>query len=445
MNPAPSFPVLIRLSITAAVLLMSTNLQAEWPQFRGPRGDGVAEVKDAPLRWSPTENIAWRTEVPGTGWSSPVLLGDKIWITTADVEEATKEQFEKKLADAPPFAQRTSALASRVVLKAVEVDLATGELGKVVELFEVTDPDPVHATNSYASPTPVTDGTHLYCHFGTYGTVCVDPASGKILWKNEEHRLRHNVGPGSSPILEGEHLILACDGVDLQYVAALDKETGKTVWRTERPEHRNEDGDRLKAYTTPLMVRSPERTQVVILGAQWLCGYDPNTGEELWRFDHGEGFSNVPTPVHKDGVVFISTGFTRPELVAVRIDGDGDVTETHELWRMNRQVPTKPSPVLVDNRLYMVSDRGVATCVDIKTGETVWVERLGGNHSTSPTLAEGRIYFSDEDGKTTVLQPGDQYKVLAENDLKEQIMATPIFLDGLIILRTDKAVYRIGT
>lgn len=433
------------LSVSAIVSLPNAQVRAEWPQFRGPNGDGVADAKDVPITWSTSEKITWRTEIPGTGWSSPILVGDKIWLTTAEVKEATKEEFENKLADAPPFAQRTSALASRVVLKAVEVDLATGELGKVVVLFEVFNPDPVHATNSYASPTPVTDGARLYCHFGTYGTACVDPASGKVLWKNEEHRLQHNVGPGSSPILEGEHLILVCDGVDLQYIAALDKVTGKTVWRTERPEYRQEDGDRLKAYSTPLMVREGDRSQLVIVGAQWLCGYDPATGEELWRFDHGDGFSNVPVPVHKYGVVFISTGFTRPELVAVRIDGQGDVTETHELWRMDRQVPTKPSPVLVDDRLYMVSDRGVATCVDIKTGETVWVERLGGNHSTSPTLAEGRLYFSDEDGKTTVLQPGDQYKVLAENDLKEQIMATPIFLDGVIVLRTEKAVYRIGT
>ncbi|MEX0793847.1 MAG: PQQ-binding-like beta-propeller repeat protein, partial [Pirellulaceae bacterium] len=402
-SPRPAFRASLCLSLCAAGLMIHSALRAEWPQFRGPRGDGVAEVKDAPLRWSTTENIAWRTEVLGTGWSSPILVGDKIWMTTSEVEGK-----------------------GPVVLKAVEVDLASGELGKIVELFQIVEPVALHTTNSNASPTPVTDGSRLYCHFGTYGTCCVDTATAKVVWRNQEHQLDHDTGPGSSPVLVGEHLIFPCDGLDVQYVAALDKETGETVWRTDRPQHRN----RRKAHSTPLVTQVNGKTQVIIVGAQWVCGYDPATGEELWRFDFGDGYSNVPCPVYQDGVIYISTGFDKADLVAVRIDGTGDLTETGEVWRMNRQVPTTPSPVLAAGRLYMVSDRGVATCVDLKTGDSIWVERLGGNFSASPTLAEGRIYFFGEDGRTTVIEPGDQYKVLAENDLKEKIKASPIFLDG---------------
>lgn len=416
-SPRLTFRASLCLSIFAG-LMMHSALQAEWPQFRGPRGDGVVEAKNVPLRWSTQENVVWRSDVPGIGWSSPILVGDKIWMTTSEAE-----------AGGP------------VVLKAVEVDLASGELGKIVELFQIAEPVALHTTNSHASPTPVTDGSRLYCHFGTYGTCCVDTATGKVVWRNQEHKLDHDTGPGSSPVLVGEHLIFPCDGLDVQYVAALDKETGETLWRTDRPEHRN----RRKAHSTPLTIEVEGKPQVIIVGAQWVCGYDPATGEEIWRFDFGDGYSNVPRPVYQHGVVYISTGFDRADLVAVRIDGKGDLSATGEVWRMNRQVPTTPSPVLAWNRLYMVSDRGVATCVDLNTGESLWVERLGGNFSASPTLAERRIYFFGEDGRTTVIQPGDQFKVLAENDLKEKIKATPIFLDGTIIVRTEKGIVRIGT
>ena len=414
-----------------------------WPQFRGPRGDGISEAENIPLKWSMDENIAWKTPIPGKGWSSPVLVNEKIWLTTARSRFLSEEEKNARLKDATPFNRNNSNLASQVKLEAIEVDYATGEMLRQVDLFDVPDPGPVHLTNSYASPTPVVEGKFLYCYFGTYGTCCIDTQTAEVLWTNTENALEYNVGPGSSPLLVDDLLILTCDGVNEQYLTALDKRTGKSVWKTPRPPYRIEDGDQRKAYSTPILVEINDQRQVIVPGAQWVCAYDPATGEELWRVDHGRGFSNVPRPVYHDGIVYICTGFNRPELWAIRTDGQGDVSESHVVWRANRQVPTTPSPVLVDGKLYMVSDRGVATCLDKVTGETVWTSRMGGNYSASPTFVDGRIYFCNEAGVTTVLKPGDEYEVLAENDLGERIMASPMFLDKNIVIRTAEHLYRI--
>ncbi|TWT31558.1 outer membrane protein assembly factor BamB family protein [Blastopirellula retiformator] len=431
----------------AALIALACSSSAwavdSWPQFRGAAGDGISEATQVPLKWSEEENVAWKTPIEGKGWSSPVLGDGKLWLTTAITQKASQEAFDEKLKGKPRFAQATSELAATVLLKAIEVDYATGQIGKQVDLFYVEDPDPIHATNSYASPTPVLEGNRLYCHFGTYGTCCFDTTTGEVLWR-KQLPLQHNVGPGSSPVLHNGVLILTCDGADQQYVCGLDANSGETVWKTDRPPHRNEDGDQQKAYATPLVVTWGSRTMAIIPGAQWDCAYDPLTGKELWRVDHGDGFSNVPRPVFQDGVVYICTGFTRPELWAMSVDGEGDVTDTHVGWTMSKQAPTKPSPLLWQDLLYMVSDRGIATCVDVENGETVWTERLGGNFSASPAIAEGRIYFCNEDGETIVIEPGREFKVLAENEIAGQIMATPLLLEGAIILRTDTALYRIG-
>ncbi|UUO08648.1 PQQ-binding-like beta-propeller repeat protein [Blastopirellula sp. J2-11] len=435
-----------RLAAATWFALVSCSLAwagDSWPSFRGPSGDGVSEATNVPLKWSEEENIAWKTPIEGKGWSSPVLANGKLWLTTAITTKATPEAYEEKLRGKPKFQQNTSELAASVQLRAIEIDYATGKIGKQVDLFYIDDPDPIHSTNSYASPTPVLAGDRLYCHFGTYGTCCVDTIKGELVWKNQLP-LQHNVGPGSSPVLHDGVMILTCDGADQQYVCGLDANTGKQMWKTDRPPHRKEDGDMQKAYATPLIVTWEGRTMAIIPGAQWDCAYDPLSGEELWRVDHGDGFSNVPCPVFKDGVVYICTGFTRAELWAMSVNGHGDVTDSHVGWTMNKQVPTKPSPVVWKNLLFMVSDRGVATCVDTDNGETVWIERLGGNYSASPAIAEERIYFCNEDGKTIVVAPSREFKVLAENQIAGQIMASPLLLDGAIVLRTEGNLYRIG-
>ncbi|QDU74950.1 Serine/threonine-protein kinase AfsK [Bremerella volcania] len=414
-----------------------------WPQFRGPSGDGIAPAKNVPLKWSADENVVWKTAIPGKGWSSPVLVGDKIWLTTALVTLLSEEEKNERLKDAKPFQRDQSNLASTVDLKAVEVDYKTGKLLRTVDLFHVTDPLPVHLTNSYASPTPVAEGKFVYCYFGTYGACCIDTETAEVIWRNNENALEYNVGPGSSPVVVGGLVILTCDGVNEQYITAVDKKTGETAWKTQRPPFRTDDGDRKKAYATPLVVEVNGQTQVIIPGAQWVCAYNPKSGKELWRADHGSGFSNVPAPVFDNGTVYICSGFMRPQLFAIRTDGEGDVTDSHIEWTFSRQVPTTPSPVVVDGRIYMVSDRGVATCVDAATGQEVWTSRMGGNYAASPTYANGRIYFCSESGMTTVIKPGDEYDVIAENDLGERIMANPIFLDGNLVIRTAENLYRI--
>ncbi|MEW4453928.1 PQQ-binding-like beta-propeller repeat protein [Bremerella sp. JC817] len=438
---------MIRACALALLVAIGSQVSAAapdaWPQFRGPNGDGVSDAKNVPLHWSATENVAWKTPIPGKGWSSPVLVGDKIWLTTALVEFLSDEEKAERLKDAKPFMKNSSNIASEVKLQAIEVDYKTGEVVRTLELFEVERPLAVHLTNSYASPTPVVEGNLLYCYFGTYGTCCIDTQSAEVVWKNNENALEYYVGPGSSPVLVGDKLILTCDGVNEQYITALDKKTGETAWKTSRPPYRTEDGDQKKAYATPLVVETDGKTQVIIPGAQWVCSYDPETGKELWRCDHGSGFSNVPRPIYHDGIVYICSGFMRPQLVAIRTDGEGDVTQTHIDWTFSRQVPTTPSPVYVDGKIYMVSDRGVATCVDAITGRDVWTNRMGGNYSASPTVAEGRIYFCNEAGLTTVIKPGEEYDVLAENDLGERIMASPIFLDGNLVIRTSDHLFRI--
>lgn len=429
--------------ILAFAFLTSSAMAQDWPQFRGPTGDGISNAKNVPLHWSTSENVTWKTEIPGKGWSSPVIVGDKIWMTTALVEMASEEEKAERFKDAKPFVQKQSDLAAHVQLQALEVDYNTGKLLRTVDLFDVKHPLAVHLTNSYASPTPVFDGKFLYCYFGTYGACCVNTETAQVVWRNNENDLEYNVGPGSSPVLAGDLVILTCDGVNDQYITAVSKKTGETVWKTKRPPYRTDDGDRKKAYSTPLVVEINGKAQVIITGAQWVCAYEPETGKELWRADHGSGFSNVPRPIYQDGTVYICTGFMRPQLVAIRTDGSGDVTLSHMEWTFSRQVPTTPSPVLADGKIYMVSDRGVATCVDAASGQEVWTARMGGNYSASPTYADGRIYFCNEAGLTTVIKPGDEYDVIAENDLGEQIMASPIFLDGNIILRTAESLYRI--
>jgi outer membrane protein assembly factor BamB len=388
-----------------------------WPQFRGPDGQGHASASGLPTEWSEQKNIVWRTPIPGEGWSSPVIFGDQIWMTTAEGNE------EKSL-------------------RAVCVDRETGKLLRNVEVFSLAEPGTVNAKNTFASPTPVIEAGRLYVHFGTFGTACLSTETGKLLWTNRDLKLDHKEGPGSSPILYGDLLIFNCDGMDVQYVVALDKHSGRVVWKTDRSGPTAENPDLRKAYSTPLVITVDGQDQLISTGADRVIAYEPATGKEIWVVYY-KGYSNVPRPVFGDGRLIISTGFTKPQLWAIRPQGRGDLTETNVLWRFLKQVPANPSPLLVGDEVYMVSDRGVATCIDAKTGEACWTERLGGNYSASPMFADGRVFIFSEDGKTFVLEPGRKYHVLATNQLDGRIMASPAMLGRTIYLRTDKYLYRI--
>jgi outer membrane protein assembly factor BamB len=431
-------------NFTCLLLALSTTVahaESTWPEFRGPSGQGISTEKNLPLTWSESENIRWKTPVQGSGWSSPVVADGKIWLTTATVTEMSKEEQAAKVAGSQ-LADQMIAVQD-LTLWAVELDLESGSVLREIKLLAVNDPQPIHSLNSYASPTPILEDGRLYCHFGDYGTVCLDTKSGKTLWQ-KRLAIDHRVGPGSSPALWEDLLIVPCDGADVQFVVALNKDTGKEVWRTDRPPIRQTNGEFRKSYCTPLVIEVNGTEQVVIPGAQWCIAYEPRTGKEIWRIDHDNGFSLVPRPVFDGKLLFYCTGFMSDRLIAVKPEGTGDVTKTHIAWEKQKQVPMMSSPLVVDNRVYMVSDGGVATCFDASTGEELWKERLGGRYCASPLYADGRIYIGNTDGLTTVLAASDEFKVLAENQLDGQLMASPVPVDGTLLIRAGTHLYRVG-
>ena len=434
---------MLRCLLSALLVAQSLTLFAEstWPEFRGPGGQGISTEKNLPLTWSETENIRWKTPIQGTGWSSPVVADGKIWLTTATVVEATEEERAAKVAGAQLADQMTAART--VTLWANEIDLASGSVLLEIKLLDVEEPLPIHSLNSYASPTPILQDGRLYCHFGDYGTICLDLKTGKQLWQ-QRLTLDHRVGPGSSPALWKDLLIIPCDGADVQYIVALDKNTGQTVWRVDRPPIRETNGEFRKSYSTPLVIEVNGEEQVVIPGSQWCIAYEPRTGKEIWRVDHGRGFSLVPRPVFDGNLLYFCTGYMSDRLLAIRPDGKGDVTETHIAWEKSKQIPMMPSPLVTGNRLYTMSDGGIACCFDAGTGEEKWRARIDGRYSSSPICADGRIYIANHAGLTTVFPASDEFEKLAENRLDGQLMASPVPVDGSLLLRTGTHLYRVG-
>lgn len=438
-------PITLTAMIAAAVSLAGPGhclfAADSWPQFRGPAGDGHAPADaSVPLTFGSAETILWKQPIPGTGWSSPVIADGRIWMTTAQTTDATPDEIAEKIA--ADRRNKDKTIAGNVILSVVCVDAETGNLLTSRTLGVAEDPDPIHATNSFASPTPVVEGDRVFCHFGTYGTWCLDAANAETVWQ-QKISLEHGVGPGSSPVIHNGKLILVCDGMDQQFITALDTRTGKPLWQTPRPPMRATDGDRRKAYSTPLLIDVDGVPQAVIPGAQWICGYNPDSGEELWRIDHGSGFSTVPMPVYQSGLVIFATGFMRSELVGLDPTGRGDVTDTHVRWRMRRQAPTKPSPLAVGPHVYTISDNGIFCCTEIASGDVLYQERVPGKYSASPLFAAGHIFVGNHEGVVSVIQPGPNFKLVAENQLEGQIMASPAVLGDDFILRTADYLYRL--
>jgi outer membrane protein assembly factor BamB len=420
-----------------AALTLGADATGPWPQFRGPTGQGIADAAALPVHWSETEGVKWKTALPGRAWSSPVIANGHIWVTTAE-ERETGENAED------PKGGQPARTAAEVKLSAIRIDLASGEADPPIELFTVAKPPAIHGLNSFASPTPVIADGRVVCHFGTMGTACVDAESGAVLWRRK-FEINHIVGPGSSPVVHNGMAILTCDGGDKQFIVAVDLKSGDDVWTVDRPPMREENPDLKKAYCTPLIYTAGGREQMVIPGAQWFIAYDPSTGKEIWRIDHGAGYSNVPAPVCDGEKVYLDTGFNKGQLWAVRADGTGDVSETHVAWRQTQQMPTMPSPVMADGRIFVISDGGVATCLDAESGKVVWRQRVPGQYSASPLLGAGLVYFCSHEGVTTVIAATDEFKKLAENTLDGKLMASPAVAEGDLILRTDTHLYRIAT
>ena len=422
------------LCIALPFLLACATLAADWPQFRGPGAQGHTDAHP-PLTWSETTNIAWKTPLPGRGHSSPVVAGDHIWLTTAYETEATEAEKEERL-KANTGSQPVTVL-SRVDLHALCVDRASGELLHNIPLLTVRDPQWVHQLNSYASPTPVLEKGRLYCHFGSYGTACLDTAAREVLWRNQELHCMHENGPGCSPLIHGDVLIFHMDGSDTQHVVGLDKHSGKVAWKTARSGEMHENPQLKKAYATPLVADG----LLISPAANWLYAYDPADGTEKWKVPYGQlGFSNVARPVARDGMVYVSTCFMKAALLAV----DTTAEPPAAAWTYKKGVPKMPSPILVGDEIYFVDDKvGVCTCLDARTGEEHWRERLGGGFSASPIAAGTRIYWPAQDGETVVIEAGRKFNVLARNPLDGRLMASFAVVGDTLYARTDKALYAI--
>lgn len=411
---------------TCGLVTVAMLLGGQWPEFRGPDGSGKATAAGLPLTWSESEHVRWKTPIHGRAWSSPIVLDGQIWVTSAT--EDGKQLF------------------------AIALDQATGAVLRDIKLFDVATPQYVHPFNTYASPTPVAEPGRVYVTFGAPGTAAIDTATGKVLWERRDLECNHYRGAGSSPIIFRDLLILHYDGSDLQYVVALDKWTGRTVWKTERsidfkdlgPDGKPQaEGDLRKAFSTPQIITVGGAPLLISMGAKATYAYEPLTGKERWRVEERTNHSASTRPVSGFGLVFLPTGFPKGELLAVRPDGRGDITETNVVWRLTRGVPNKPSVLLVDDLLYMTTDAGVASAVEARTGDVVWTGRIGGTHSASPVAADGRVYFFSEDGKTIVVQAGRTFKVLAENHLGDGFMASPAIAGKAFILRSRTHLYRV--
>ena len=389
----------------------------DWPEFRGPGAMGQSTAKNLPVRWSATENVVWKQEVPGAGWSSPVLAKGTLYLTTA-----------------------IQTPAGGLTLKALAYDAKTGKPIWETTVFESAVSGPsIHSKNGQASPTPIVTDDRLYVHFGHHGTAALD-LQGKVVWRQDAIRYTPVHGNGGSPALVDGLLVFGVDGASEPRVVALDARDGKLRWETPR----ETPAKRKFSFSTPLVIADAGKSQVISPGSGAVCAYDPTTGTELWRVRYGEGYSVVPRPVLSGGLLFLASGYDRPVVHAIRTGGKGDVTDSHVAWTLAKGAPNTPSMVVVHDLLYFVSDAGIASAVEAATGKVVWSERLGGDFSSSIVYADGRLYFQNEAGVGFVVKPGRLFELLAKNDLGERTLASYAVDEGALYIRTAGYLYRVG-
>ena len=410
---------LVTLSLTAAV----ASAETIWNEFRGPTGQGHSTAVGLPLEWGPEKNIVWRTAFPGQAWSSPVVANGKIFLTNA----------------APLNGNNADA---GIALQVLALNATTGKELWTREIFKLTDPEALrkHDKNSHASPTPIWEKGKIYAHFSHHGTACLDE-TGKILWSTQENKYPPVHGTGGSPVIVDDLLIFNTDGASSPAVIALEKTTGKVRWKVARPES---PAPNKFSFCTPLLITVNGQRQLITLGSGIGQALNPKDGTEIWHVLYGAGYSVVPRPVFAHGMLFFSTGYNKPVGYAVRPDGKGDVTATHVAWTSNKRVPLNPSMLVVGDELYMLADNGVLTCMEAKTGNVYYEERLVGSSSASLLFGDGRIYAIDEQGKAAVVKPGKTFEVLATNDLQERTLASMSVCDNDLLIRTEKALYRVG-
>ena len=425
-----------------ALTQAATAEEKQWHQFRGPQGDGVSQSQGLPVEFSEdSKNITWKIPVAGRAWSSPVVWGNQVWLTNApEIQNPTQR---------PPRVRNTEnddsigTVKNPIVFSALCFDLKTGKKLHDIKAFETKTVQFTHATNSYASCTPTIETGRIYVHFGSYGTACFDTKTGKRIWERTDFECHHWRGPGSSPVIHGDTLILTFDGYDVQYIVALNKNTGKTLWLKDRNvDYKTDNGDRKKAYSTPKVIQVKGQDLVVSPFAMATTAYALDSGKSVWTVIHG-GMNVGARPLYGNGLVYISAGSGGDSLIAVRPDGIGDVTQTHVTWRQGKQVPHRSSQMLLGDRYYMMTDDGVATCLNAKTGEIIWTSRVGGRYWASPIAANGLVYFPSQEGTLVVVKASDEFELVAMNKLESGFNASPAVAGDSLILRTFTHLYRV--
>jgi outer membrane protein assembly factor BamB len=409
------------LFFTAAMVfaLPRPSIAVDWPQFRGPNGDGVSQATAAPLHWSAKEHVDWKQAIPGGGWSSPVLSRGKLYLTTA-VPDAN----------------------GGISLRAMCLNAADGRPNWDVEVFrpESSAAQQMHSKNSLASPTCLIDGDRLYVHFGHMGTAALDLA-GKVVWKQTTLKYKPRHGAAGSPVLVDGLLVFNCDAEENPFLAALDRDSGDVRWKTDR----RTSAVKKFSFSTPTIIEVDGAKQIISAGSGFVGAYNPKDGAEIWKVRYGEGYSVVPRPVFAHGLVFVASGFEKAILLAIDPkDAKGDVTESHVKWQHDRGAPLTSSVVVVGDEVYFVSDNGVASCLDAMTGKVHWTERLGGDFSASPVFAAGRVYFQSEEGTTHVVAADTTFQELATNEIEERTLASAAVSDDALFLRSESHLWRIG-
>lgn len=436
--------VVCRVVILVVTLVVGVaQADDHWNQFRGPRGDGIAASGNLPVEFDESTNVRWKTAVPDSGWSSPVVWQNEIWLTTGSDQKRE--------------------------LRAICVDLKTGRVKRNVKVFDMierkVDPAYVHDSphlNSPATPTPVVEGDRVYVSFGSQGLACLDRQTGDKVWGRRDLRVYQPVRQGSSPIVDDENLYVAFDGTDQQFFVAIDKETGDTRWQVDRnvetdwratlsdrglsPKKGGKPNDNKKSFATAALIEVDGQRQLIAPAAEAVISYVPETGEELWRTVHPGGFNVAARPIHASGLVYVFTSGLNHFLMGIRPDGTGNVTETHVAWSTAKSTPSIPSPIVINDLLFMVTDKGgIARCLDANTGDEVWKKRLGGDHWASPILADGKLYFSSKQGEITVLTATEDHpQVLASNELNAQFISSPAVAGDSLILRSTTHLYCIA-
>jgi outer membrane protein assembly factor BamB len=409
------------LSAAGLALALSNNVAAaDWPEFRGSNAQGYSEATNLPLTWSPTAGLAWKAAVAGVGWSSPVVIGERIYLTSALPIGGVED----------PKANRS--------LHALALDAATGKPVWDVEVFTATSPR-MHRKNSHASPTPVFENGRLYVHFGHLGTACLDAATGKSIWSTQEFAYSPVHGAGSSPVLFEDLLIFSADAETDPKVIALDKTTCKQRWAFAR----QSDAKKKFSFCTPLLIDVNGQKQLISPGSGVVNALNPKDGTEIWRCYYDQGYSVVPRPVYAHGMVYVSSSYDKPVLLAIKVDGKGDVTGTHVAWTIDKAVPHNPSMAVIGDELYFVADNGILTCADAKTGQIHYSERCTGPISASLLVADGKLYLQDEKGLGVVVKPGKNFQILAQNNLDERSLASYAVIGSDLLIRTEGNLYRI--